>query len=87
MAGTIKIPCWRYSANGPILVTSQDALDALGPEWVDSPAKVVLPSAPAVADGPFPSAAGASPAGAMPVGDALTPPAPKTKGRWKKDRP
>ena len=48
MTDDTKIPCWRYSAKGPILVTSQAALDALGPEWVDSPAKVVPPDPPPV---------------------------------------
>ena len=43
MTTKIHLPCWRYSATGPILVTSQAALDALGPEWVDSPAKVTSP--------------------------------------------
>ena len=72
-----KLPCWRYSAAGPILVTSQDALDALGPEWVDSPAKVPA-SVPVVE----------SPAGAFPVGDDQSPPVPKARRvyRWKKDR-
>ena len=48
MTTKIHLPCWRYSAAGPILVTSQDALDKLGPEWVDSPAKVPQPEAPKV---------------------------------------
>ena len=59
----IHIPCWRYSASGPILVTSQDALDALGPEWVDSPAKVPGPGvAAAVPEGSSPSARAGAPA-------------------------